>query len=300
MHMAKFNTSSKIGVAVPAHNRIERTLECLSALFSSTRPPDRIVVVDAGSTDGTTTIVKSKFPEVFIISATENFWWAASTNLAVIHCLAEMCDYILLLNQDCIVWQNTVETLLNHAIDYPNTLVAATTVNLEEPEKILWAGGSFQPCGRTNLIFKPKELFAPNTPISLLPQVPIKSDLIGGRGVLISSHTFSKIGLFDDKYLPQYGADNDFGLRAKAAGFEIHILPNALVGTRVKDSTLLQNRSRTSFITHTFNLLFKVKNGALITVWWTIAKRHTPSFAVLPTYVFLIAGAIKRAWRRPF
>ena len=55
----------EIGVAIPAHNRLERTRECLIALRNSRGHGELFaVLVDDGSRDGTAETIRSEFPEV--------------------------------------------------------------------------------------------------------------------------------------------------------------------------------------------------------------------------------------------
>ncbi len=120
---------------------------------------------------------------------------------------------------------------------------------------------------------------------------------MGGRGVLLPATIFSKIGFFDEVNLPHYGADNDFGLKAKEIGYEIVILPDARIGTRVEDTSLMNKPKDVSFAPRLKGLLFDRRNGSMALVWWTLCKRHTPFWATLPTYLQTLGVTIKRAWQ---
>jgi len=48
----------KISILIPCHNEEESIEKCISACLDQTRPPDEIVVVNDGSTDGTCEILK--------------------------------------------------------------------------------------------------------------------------------------------------------------------------------------------------------------------------------------------------
>lgn len=54
----------RVSAIVPSYNRRELLRECLGSMLSQTRPPDEIVVVDDGSTDGTQQMVAGEFPAV--------------------------------------------------------------------------------------------------------------------------------------------------------------------------------------------------------------------------------------------
>ena len=53
-----------VTVIIPTFNRIQTLARALQSCISQTHPPDQIIVVDDGSTDGTDTLVRKQFPQV--------------------------------------------------------------------------------------------------------------------------------------------------------------------------------------------------------------------------------------------
>ena len=49
----------------------------------------------------------------------------------------------------------------------------------------------------------------------------VPAEALPGRGMLVPTEVFNRIGLFDNKAYPQYAADFDFSLRARKAGYEL-------------------------------------------------------------------------------
>lgn len=291
------NLNVRIGVAIPAYNRIERTRECLTALRNSTSYAGLFVtLVDDGSCDGTGDIVRGEFPQVTVLSGDGSLWWSGATNLAVVKCLEVGCEYVLLLNQDCAVWPDAIDRLLEHALSHPRTICAAVTVDLEDPDHILWAGTRWQPVCRVPLVFQAKGIKVDGMRVANLPRAPIPCDMTGGRGLLVPRIAFEEVGLLDARALPQYGADNDFTLRARESGYDIHVVPQALVSTRQRDSVVFSGVGNQTFLQRVSALLFSRRNGAAASVCWTLARRHTPRWAFLPTYSGMLAIALKRAW----
>ena len=96
-----------------------------------------------------------------------------------------------------------------------------------------------------------------------------------GRGLLVPARVFRKIGLFDAQGLPHYGADYDFSLRAKAAGFEIFCAAEARIYSYLEKSggrELLARRSLGNYLRH----LFGKKGGGNLAVFTRLAWRHCP------------------------
>jgi len=57
---------------VVTHNRLELLRECLNALAAQTQAPDRVLVVDNASSDGTAEEVQRAFPHVELLSLPDN------------------------------------------------------------------------------------------------------------------------------------------------------------------------------------------------------------------------------------
>ena len=72
-----------IHVIVPVHNRVSMTRICLASLRMQSDQGFRVVVVDDGSTDKTSEIIHSEFPEVELLGGDGNLWWVGSINLGL-------------------------------------------------------------------------------------------------------------------------------------------------------------------------------------------------------------------------
>ena len=55
--------ASTIAVVIPNYNGRKYLGDCLRAIRGQTRKPDRIIVVDNGSSDGSVAYLRREFPE---------------------------------------------------------------------------------------------------------------------------------------------------------------------------------------------------------------------------------------------
>lgn len=72
--------SSLITVIIPAYNEEKVIASCIESLLSNGLTPQQIVIVDDGSTDGTASLVKNKFPNVVLVRQSNQGKAAALNN----------------------------------------------------------------------------------------------------------------------------------------------------------------------------------------------------------------------------
>ncbi len=72
----------RLAVVIPTYNRGRSIRRCLDSVYSQTRLPDEIIVVDDGSTDGSTLGLKDQFPGIQVISQ-ENQGVSAARNTGI-------------------------------------------------------------------------------------------------------------------------------------------------------------------------------------------------------------------------
>lgn len=273
---------NKIFVVIPVHNRILYTQSCLLSLRDQRFRNYEVVVVDDGSTDGTGDMVITEFPEVTLLRGDGNLWWSASTNLGVEYALDEGADYIITLNNDTLVAEDFLEKMFLWAEKTPNSLLGAFAIDAgtKKPvyggERINWITA-----GYVNLLaVLDKEQWTGLHEVTHFP----------GRGLLIPSIVFKKIGLFAADIFPQSAADEDFTHRAIRAGFpvycnydaRIHIYPN-----ESGDAVLRNKKSLFNYWGH----LFSFKGGGNIMRFVHYAIRNAPRRFLIP---FLISGITRR------
>jgi GT2 family glycosyltransferase len=119
-----------------------------------------------------------------------------------------------------------------------------------------------------------------------------------GRGALIPLAVFRKVGLYDRKRLPHYGADYDLTLRARRAGFKVYISFDAKLYSHVEKTGATQFRGKRT-LRGLFDYLTNMKSPASLRYRWRFALNNCPKI-LLPTYilldtVFVIGSYIRNA-----
>ena len=211
-----------IYILIPAHNNKNEVLDLLGCLHRQTFREHTIVLVDDGSTDNTAAAVKQSFPATIILKGDGNLWWTGANILGVNYILEEARDddFVLLLNNDLIVDDVYIENLITSAQLYPNTLIGSTLVDYDDR--------SFLESG---VRFDRRLQLEVNRDVSMIQKTEYDAnvDALPGRGTLIPVIVYRKIGNFNVKMLPHYGADYEFSVRAKRAGFKLLVSHRARV-----------------------------------------------------------------------
>lgn len=208
----------RITAILAAHNRRPATVGCLRSLFACV-PVDcdlTAVLVDDGSTDGTTAAVTDLKLPITVVSGPGDWYWSRS--MAEAEKVAELTD------PDVILW-------LNDDVELdPTTLRRALETHRQHPEAIL-VGALWSP-QRGDVSFtgmhqtqgeqgSTAQRVAPN----MEPQ-PIY--LFHGNFVLVPRTARRAIGPIDGSW-PHHYADLDYAERASAVGVPVYLLPG-LVG----------------------------------------------------------------------
>jgi GT2 family glycosyltransferase len=219
----------RIAVVTPIHNRKDLTLDCLRSFFKADLADFdvRFIIVDDGSTDGTSDSVNAEFPDVEIIKGDGNLWYTAGTNLGLKAALEQDVDYILSINNDSVFDPQFLKFMTSTAEAYPRSIVGPVLLNWDEPEKI------FQLAPKWNVWWGGMRHWNKQT-IHMLPKRPWRVELIVGNCVLFPAEVVRELGLMDEKRLPQYG-DAEYTPRMRRAGWPLLIDPRARVFCKPND-----------------------------------------------------------------
>lgn len=108
---------NSVSILIPTYNRARYLPECLHAVLAAARPQDEIIVINDGSTDKTSTILKA-FGNRIRVLTTENRGKAAALNLGLEACAG---DFVWIVDDDDIVLRDALSRLLPLFASHPET-----------------------------------------------------------------------------------------------------------------------------------------------------------------------------------
>jgi glycosyltransferase involved in cell wall biosynthesis len=214
----------RISTIIPAYNADRYVGATLNSVLSQTLPPDEVIVVDDGSTDGTLDVLRHYATQIRIIQL-EHSGAARALNAAV---AAATGDALAFIDAD----------------------------DLWLPEKLRIQAAAFSADEKLEAIFGMVQQFAsPDLDPADAPRYAVSADLVPGiskNTLLIRRNAFDRIGYFNE----EYGASDfvDWYARANVLGLRSRVLPE-LVAMRRHHPENMGRRLRSEQRSETLQIL---------------------------------------------
>ena len=218
----------QLAILMTCHNRKEKTIKCLQHLFqqvdSGIRYNLEVFLVDDGSTDGTSNLVRQTYPEVNIIQGDGNLYWNRGMHVAWEAATKFSFDAFVWLNDDTYLYKSAIIELIN-SMEETNAksiicgMIESPTIKGE----VTYGGGTHV-----------NRKFVMNKPLGKLQSC----NIINGNCVLVPIDVHSQVGNLDWSFIHSIG-DNDYSLRAKKLGI-LSYTTGIFIGTCSKSGTFRQ------------------------------------------------------------
>ncbi|GIW62631.1 MAG: hypothetical protein KatS3mg090_0457 [Patescibacteria group bacterium] len=205
--MAKIIKNTALGICVL--NEESSLVKTLNSILSQTVYPEKLVIVDGGSTDKTSDIIAGFRPKFEALKIKFIFLLCdkglAESRNAVIK--KSGASIIVFTDAGCYATKNWFETLINCLLSNPDVEIASGFYKLK-------ADSAFSKAYACFVAVLPKYLYE-------------KSFLPSTRSVAIKASVFRKIGCFNPKL--KVGEDTEFFYRAAVAGIKFKLCQKAQV-----------------------------------------------------------------------
>lgn len=210
-------------IVIPTFNRRATAILALRSIFKNLPLNHRVIVVDAGSSDGTAAAVENGFPQAILLQGNSSMWWAAATNFGIRKSQELGCDHVLTYNDDNVATSGLFSDLAAAARSAPNCIISAICCYLSKPDTVFFAG-RMRAQGSDRFYYLDHDM-----PLSTLGKGLRRVDMLHGMCTLFPMAVFDTVGLFNEQRFPQAFGDDDLMLRASRAGFSLQVALEAVV-----------------------------------------------------------------------
>lgn len=237
-----------VSVIIPMWNGREHIGDCLDAVLAQDRPNLEVIVVDDASTDSSVDLVTTEYPQVCLIRNRYNKGFAATCNVGI---KAARGEILILLNQDTRVCAGWLESLIEAFGEF-DIGIAGCKILYPDGERIQHAGGWVAwPLGLAYHYGK-GEVDEGQW------DEPREVEYVTGAAMAFRREVVDGIGLLDEEFWPGYFEDTDYCLRAKAAGYAVWYVPDAVL--LHKETTSIGDGKEVSRFYHRGRLRFLLKH----------------------------------------
>ena len=221
----------KLSIVIVNYNVRTYLEQCLQSVAKALEGIEgEVFVVDNHSDDDSVETVKTQYPWVRLIENSENIGFARANNIAI---RQSKGDYVLLLNPDTVVGEQTLREVLRFMEAHPKSGGAGVMMYN--------ADGSLAPESRRAL---------PTPWVSFLKMLgltkryymshlswdnPGRIDVISGAFCFLRKKALDEIGLLDEDFF-MYGEDIDLSYRLLKGGWENWYLPYPIVHYKGKST----------------------------------------------------------------
>jgi hypothetical protein len=224
-------SNPRVAALILNYNGREVTLQALGSLVQSDYPALDLVVIDNGSTDGSSTAIEEAFPQVIVLRVAENHGPANGCNTGMRWALDRGYDYQLILNNDIEVASDFVSQLVAVAeSDLGIGCVGPKGYYYWDRERIWSAGG----------ILRFKESVTKERGEGEIDRGQYdrdeEVDYVNGCAMLVRRQAIEAAGFWDPIYFLSV-EDGDFCMRVKREGYRCFYAHRAKLWHMVSQST---------------------------------------------------------------
>jgi len=277
----------ELSVIIATYNARQLLADCLQSIYRN--PPVgsfEVIVVDDASADGTSEMLRARFPQVRLFRNEVNRHYAYSNNRAFRHARGR---YLFLLNNDTIVLPHALDDMLAFLMEHPDAGTVGSRL-LNEDGTVQWSVKSLPNPG--SALFGARSIItrlAPNNRWSRQhlqhlahdKTKPFVAGYVSSASMMIPRGIVEKVGDLDHRL--SYHVDADYCKRIADAGYKCYYLPTAtIIHLDHKGGTMVNLRRR-------FRSLVEFHVGSYI-----FYQKHIQGSAWSPMRIIVAGGLFCR------
>ena len=240
---------SGVCAMVVTHDRKELLTACLDAIAGQTRPPDRVIVVDNASTDGTPELLRERAPGVETVRLDENLGSSGGFHAGLAAAHATGAEWAWIMDDDTIPTPTALERLLaaQPPPGRPHPLLLASRVE--------WSDGTLHPMNQPVLRREP-DLYVEAAAHGLLP---IRTATF--PSLLVHREAIERYGLPRAHYFI-WGDDWEYTSRILRREPRGYVVPDSIAEHRTRVAHTAVTEGGPKYYFHARNWLFMMRSGS--------------------------------------
>ncbi|WP_254279325.1 glycosyltransferase family 2 protein [Haloarcula marina] len=205
-------------------NNYDDTAACLDSLADLAYSDLEVVLVDNGSTDGSSERLDAEFPDVDVLYTGENLGFGAGNNVGIRHARERGADYVWILNNDVLVPDADLLADLVAAMEADPTVGVLTPTVTAYPETDAvwfergylnpWTGNAGHEGFRNWYVDGHGGVPEPDD------EGLLDNDYLPFCSALVRTDVFDAVGLYPEEYFLYYG-DVNYSARIRRAGYRL-------------------------------------------------------------------------------
>ncbi len=224
----------KLSVVIVNYNVKHYLEQCLNSVCKAVGnvPSAEVIVVDNASSDGSVEYIRERFPDINLIASDKNLGFARANNLAIRQSKGE---YVLLLNPDTIVAENTFAHFVDFMDKHPDAgacgaymLHTDGTFALESRRGLPTPFVAFCKMSGLTSLFPKSHIFGRYYMRYLNEREINPIEIVSGAYMFLRREALDKAGLLDEDFF-MYGEDIDLSYRILKSGYQNYFVPSPIL-----------------------------------------------------------------------
>lgn len=240
-----------VSVVVPTHNRRSAVTRCVESILRSDYGQFEVLVVDDGSSDGTSDHLEMVFPNVTLIRLDRISLVSEARNAGGKRAKG---DLVFFVDDDNVVDPRAISELVKAVLNNPDVGIAGPIMYyLRDPEHI-WCSGVSRNYWTSTTRFSTSK---PDGPADCYQTEDVPNSF------MIKKSVFHDVGYFDQDLFAQHMEEADFCHRAKAKGYRVVMVPRASIWHDVPVRTWPYRGARNLHISSSQRAYYVARNRIL-------------------------------------
>ena len=285
----------KLTVVIVSYNVRHYLYQCLESLHKALKGIEaEVFVVDNHSRDGSVDFVSKRFPKVNYVESNHNLGFARANNIAIRDSESE---YVLLLNPDTIVCEDTITKMLDFMDQHPKAGAAGVCMLKDNGEKALESRrGVPTPmtafykmtglCKRFPSSKRFGHYYMSNMPWDVAGEI----EMVSGAFCLLRRQVLEKVGVLDEDFF-MYGEDIDLSYRILKGGFHNWYHPSRIL--HYKGESTQKTSFRYVHVFYDAMLIFFRKHYSQLSMFISLPIRLAIFFRASLALMGTLAGRLR-------